>query len=231
MRPSVRRLVPSFLVAATSVLMALCPVTRAADANGARLTLNFNPDWRFIKSDPAGAQRPDFDDAAWALVSAPHTYNDVDAFDDPSLSGHRGEQNQWGGRTWYRKSFVAPAAWKDKRVYVEFEGVRQVAEVYLNGQLLGTCKAGFTPFGFDLTPHLKFGEANVLAVMADNRFVKDPRAADGGGPKPAKDGKGPAAIEAEKPKSPEKAPEKTADKLNVAPPAGGALAKLADELA
>ena len=49
-----------------------------------------------------------------------------------------------------------------------------MAEVYLNGELLGVSKTGFTPFGFDLTPHLKFGGPNVLAVMCDNRFMKDP---------------------------------------------------------
>src|SRR5579859_6068374 len=75
-----------------------------------RLTLNFNPDWRFIKEDPAGAQAPGFDDHAWALVSTPHTYNDVDTFDNWSTPGHRGEQIQWSGRTWYRKTFNAPAA-------------------------------------------------------------------------------------------------------------------------
>src|SRR3954471_8820258 len=129
MHELVGRVSSGIILAVTGLLLGFCTVARAQDASGSRLTLNFNPDWRFIKSDPAGAQRPDFDDAAWALVSAPHTYNDVDTFDDPSLSGHRGEQNQFGGRTWYRKSFVVPAAWKDKRVYVEFEGVRQVAEV------------------------------------------------------------------------------------------------------
>ncbi len=73
------------------------------------------------------------------------------------MPGHRGEQNQWGGRTWYRKTFTLPESYKGKKVYIEFEGVRQVAEVYLNGQLLGVSKTGFTPFGFDLTPHLRFG--------------------------------------------------------------------------
>ena len=58
-----------------------------------------------------------------------------------------------------------------RRVYVEFEAVRQVAEVYLNGHYLGVCKNGFIPFGFDLTPYFKFGEPNVLAVMCDNRFM------------------------------------------------------------
>ena len=44
---------------------------------------------------------------------------------------------------------------RGKRVVIEFEGVRQVAEVYLNGHLLGGSRNGFVPFGFDLTPGLK----------------------------------------------------------------------------
>lgn len=139
-----------------------------------RLTLNLNPDWKFIKADLAGAEQPGFDDHEWTAVSAPHTYNDVDTFANYSMPGHRGEQNQWSGRTWYRKSFRLPASAKGKKVYIEFEGVRQVAEVYCNGHLLGVSKTGFTPFGFDLTPWLRFGGSNVLAVMCDNRFMKDP---------------------------------------------------------
>src|SRR5690606_27664624 len=58
-------------------------------------------------------------------------------------------------------------------VYIEFESVRQIAEVYLNGQKVGTHKSGFTPFGFDLTPFLKSGQPNVMAVMVDNRYQVD----------------------------------------------------------
>src|SRR5450759_3963243 len=157
------------LVCGLSLLLVLqfagCTSIGEKPAAPARLTLNFNPDWRFIKDDPAGAQAPGFDDHAWTTVSAPHTYNDTDTFDNWSTPGHSGEQIQWGGRTWYRKTFTAPAAWDGKRVFIEFEAVRQVAEVYLNGAKLGVAKTGFTPFGFDLTPHLKIGAANVLAVL------------------------------------------------------------------
>ncbi|TAL03855.1 MAG: glycoside hydrolase family 2 protein, partial [Verrucomicrobia bacterium] len=146
---------------------------------GAGERLNFNPDWKFTKSDPVDAAGVKFDDAGWKTVSTPHTFNDTDTFDDWSLSGHRGEQNQWSGRTWYRKTFTLPKIYEGKRVFIEFEAVRQVAEVYLNGKLLGTCKTGFTPFGFDLTPHLRFDAPNALAVMCDNRFMKDPWEADG----------------------------------------------------
>jgi beta-galactosidase len=158
--------------AAAVFLMTLLPAFSQSSAR--RETQNFNADWRFLRADPVGASNPVHPDGDWAVVSAPHTYNDTDTFDTFSLPGHRGEQDQWSGRTWYRKHFAVPEAWKDRKVYIEFEAVRQVAEVYLNGHKLGTAKSGFTPFGFDLTPHLKIGQDNVLAVMVDNRFQKDP---------------------------------------------------------
>lgn len=169
------RLLPFVLL--VCLLQSCSAPTKPADSThpaSGRTTLNFNPSWKFVKADPAGASAAGFDDAAWVTVSAPHTFNDTDTFDNWSLPGHRGEQEQWGGRTWYRKNFAAPADWQGKKVFIEFEAVRQVAEVYLNGVKLGTAKGGFTPFGFDLTPHLQIGATNVLAVMVDNRFMKDP---------------------------------------------------------
>jgi beta-galactosidase len=155
-------------------LPCLLALAAALPLSADRATIDFNRDWRFLKSDPANAAAPAFDDAAWITVTTPHTFNDTDTFDNWSLPGHRGEQQQWSGRTWYRKHFTAPTDWRGKKVFIEFEAVRQVAEVYLNGARLGVAKSGFTPFGFDLTPHLRFDGPNVLAVMADNRFAKDP---------------------------------------------------------
>src|SRR3569833_1434191 len=160
-----------FLWSSALLAGALCQVF---PASAQRVLFNFFLDWKFIKEDPTGAQAPAFNDSSWTNVSAPHTYNDTDTFDDWSIRGHHGEQNQWGGRTWYRKTFTLPQSDQGKKIYVEFEAVRQVAEVYLNGKLLGTSKTGFIPFGFDLTPYVQFGKSNVLAVMCDNRFMKDP---------------------------------------------------------
>ena len=127
--------------------------------------LNFDPDWKFTRSDPPGAAAPEFDDGGWSSVSLPHTYNDIDTFDDWSTPGHVGEMNLWAGRTWYRKTFTAAPEWQGRKIFIEFEAVRQVAEVYCNGKLLGTSKTGFIPFGFDLTACLHSGR-NVIAVMA-----------------------------------------------------------------
>ena len=165
-------------------LVWLCLTAITSALAGERVTLNFDPDWKFIKADPTNAFCATLDDHDWTSVSLPHTYNDTDTFDDFSLPGHRGEQNQWGGRTWYRKSFTLPQSYAGKKIYIEFEAARQVAEVYLNGHFLGVSKTGFIPFGFDLTPWLRYDAPNVLAVMCDNRFMKDPLADEGanGGP-------------------------------------------------
>jgi beta-galactosidase len=193
---------------AIPILAALFAAAPAA-ASSERVTLSLNPGWKFVKADPKGAATAAFDDRAWATVSLPHTYNDVDTFDDWSLVGHRGERNQWSGRTWYRKTFTLPAAYRGRKVYLEIEAARQIAEVYLNGTLLGVNKTGFVPFGFDLTPHLKFGAPNVLAVMCDNRFMMDPLPAELPAPVPSPVAAGPAPPD-----------------LNIAPPAGPRLADL-----
>ncbi len=140
-------------------------------AAGDRISLNLNPDWKFMKADVGGAQKPEFDDSGWTTISTPHTYNDVDSFDDLSPGRLMGETNLWSGRTWYRKTFTLPLSYRGRDVYVEFEAVRQVTDLYLNGHYLGTCKNGFVPFAFDLTPYVQFGKPNVLAVRCDNRFM------------------------------------------------------------
>ena len=99
-----------------------CLMALAALAEG-RETLNFNPDWKFTKEDDTDAAQPGFnDDGGWQTVSAPHTFNDTDTFDHWSLPGHRGEQQQWSGRTWYRKTFTAPASFRGKKIYAGIRG-------------------------------------------------------------------------------------------------------------
>ncbi len=154
-------------VVATLIACSATPV-QAQEAGTAAKKLNLNADWRFVREDIEGAEAPDFDASDWTTVSCPHTWNDIDTFNDFGTGGHQGETDLWQGAAWYRKEFSLPAELDGKQIYIEFEGVRQVADVYLNGQHLGQDKTGFIPFGFDLTPHLNAGGKNVLAVRADN---------------------------------------------------------------
>ncbi len=147
------------------VSLALVLVAAAQSRN----TYNFNLDWRFLKADAPGAQEPNFDDSKWTNVSAPHTWNDIDTFDNFSPGGHTGETEMWTGVAWYRKTLTLRPEDAGRRFYLEFEGVRQIADVFVNGHAVTHNETGFIAFGADLTPHLKPG-VNVIAVRADNRF-------------------------------------------------------------
>jgi len=132
-----------------------------------RIVYNFNIDWKYIREDVPGAEQVSFDDSSWIVVSAPHTFNDVDSFDEWIIKS--GEANVYKGIAWYRKHFKLDPALSKRKVFIEFEGIRQAAFVYLNGNFVGQYEAGVTPFGFDLTDYLNFdGKDNVIAVKTDN---------------------------------------------------------------
>lgn len=137
-----------------------------------RVKLNFNADWKFWKADREGAYEPGFDDSEWTTVSTPHTYNDIDTFDNFTEGGNNGERSMYTGKTWYRKHFKLDESDAGRKVFIEFEAARQAADVYINGvKLAGKNENGFIPFGYDLTPYLNYGDReNVLAVMVDNTF-------------------------------------------------------------
>jgi beta-galactosidase len=137
-----------------------------------RRVYDFDAAWKFFKEDKAratGAEAPAFDDTAWETVSTPHTFNDVDSF-RTIISHSGGDRGAWKGTAWYRKHFKLPAADAGKRVFVEFEGMRQAGEIFLNGQAVGLSENGVTPYGVDVTRKVQFGDReNVLAVHVNNR--------------------------------------------------------------
>ncbi|MDR3549017.1 MAG: DUF4982 domain-containing protein [Candidatus Pacebacteria bacterium] len=133
-----------------------------------RVTLNFNHDWRFIKEDVSGAQAPGFNDAKWESVATPHSFNDVDSFRRLITHGH-GDSGIYQGLSWYRKHFRMPADLTGHRVFIEFEGMRQAGDIYLNGKQVGLYENGVTAYGIDITDALlPGGKENVLAVKVDN---------------------------------------------------------------
>ncbi|GAA4957893.1 glycoside hydrolase family 2 protein [Algibacter aquimarinus] len=161
-----------YLAILTGLILTSCVNSNQEDqaiTESNRTKYNFNIDWKFIQENPNNAQELGFNDASWKTISCPHTFNDVDTFDDLSHGHHDGEDNQWRGTVWYRKHFKLPDSDSDKKVFIEFESVRQIADIYVNGIHLGQNQTGFIPFGYDLTPHLKFGnEDNVIAVKVNN---------------------------------------------------------------
>jgi beta-galactosidase len=139
-----------------------------APPDSPRSTYNFNPGWKFIREDAPGAQEVSFDDSAWTNVSLPHTWNDVDSY-RALISHPGGDQTIYEGIGWYRKHFKLPAGSEGRKVFLEFEGLKQAAHFYLNGQPVGKYENGITACGLDITALVKFGgQDNVLAVKVDN---------------------------------------------------------------
>ena len=127
--------------------------------------INFNPGWRWAKGSHAVAGA---DDGAWERVSTPHTYHERQAYqDNTQLDRQEATRVKDRGAFTYRKHFVIPTEYKGRKLLLEFQGIRQRGQFYLNGQLLGRHSNGVTPFGFDITPHVKFGGENVLHVEID----------------------------------------------------------------
>lgn len=75
----------------------------------------------------------------------------------------------WNGWGYYRKHFEIEKVHNGKKVFVEFDGVQKICEVWLNGKKLGNHQGGFTSFFFDLTPYIRFGKDNVLVVAVSNK--------------------------------------------------------------
>ncbi len=127
-----------------------------------RATYNFNPGWKLFVGDPTNAAQPGFDDSAWQPVTLPHAWNEDSAFKVP-IARHP------TGIAWYRKHFKLPPDAADKKVFLEFEGIRQAGEFYLNGKFIGRHENGITAFGFDVTDVVRPAPAeNVLAARIDN---------------------------------------------------------------
>jgi beta-galactosidase len=133
-----------------------------------RATLNFNYDWKFIREDVSGAEAPGFDDAKWTSVATPHSFNDVDSFRMIIAHGG-GDRGTYKGLAWYRKHFKLPAELAGQKVFIEFEGMRQAGDIFLNGKRVGLYENGVNAYGIDITDALHFGpQENVLAVKIDN---------------------------------------------------------------
>lgn len=126
-----------------------------------RVKYNFNVGWKVQTGDTPNAQRPDFDDASWKEVTVPYAFNEEEAF---KVAIH----DLSAGITWFRKHFKLPKDHQGKKIFLEFEGIRQAGEFYLNGKHIGLHENGISAFGFDITDLLLPGKDNVLAVRIDN---------------------------------------------------------------
>jgi beta-galactosidase len=141
--------------------------------------MDLDADWRFSKGDFATATVAAFDDSHWRKVNLPHDWSIEGPFGPEYGSGNGYAP---GGIGWYRRHFTLDVAHKDKCVAIEFDGVYDHAEVWINGHFVGGRPYGYSSFQCDLTPLLRFGaDENVVAVRVDHSRFADSRWYTGSG--------------------------------------------------
>jgi beta-galactosidase len=146
----------------------------------------FDTEWKFYRGKLAGAENPGFDDKTWRDVSLPHDWSVEDLpagntsdkthiisgpFDSKAIGGrHTGFTI--GGTGWYRKHFIVPENYRDKIVYINFDGVYMNSDVWINGHHLGTHPYGYTAFTYELSKYLNYGtKENIIAVEVKNEGI------------------------------------------------------------
>jgi hypothetical protein len=139
-----------------------------------------NDNWLFQLADDSAAVATTYNDSRWQHVRLPHDWGVTQPM-SPDCGSCQGYLP--GGIGWYRRHLTVNSSdlADGRRLYIYFEGVYNRSSVYLNGQLLGYRPSGFASFLYDLTPHLRAGEDNVLAVRVDHSRQNDSRWYTGSG--------------------------------------------------
>jgi len=142
---------------------------------GNSYTISFNEGWLFQRyglqadgtstPEPVGLEKPGVDDSGWRKLDLPHDW----AIEGPFRIELKGETGKlpYQGIGWYRKYFIVPAEDAGNQIFLDFDGAMANAQIWLNGQYVGTWPYGYNSFRMDLTPYLKFGQKNVVAVRLD----------------------------------------------------------------
>jgi beta-galactosidase len=125
--------------------------------------MDFNRDWKFFRCeaarDSAGFEATNLNDEDWRQVQLPHTPRI-----EPLVVN-----DQWQGICWYRKYFTVDPGYRGKKIFIDFEGAMQVADVWINGMHQTTHYGGYLPFTVDITEAVSFDRPNAIAVRLDNR--------------------------------------------------------------
>jgi len=145
-----------------------------------RIRENIDFGWKFLRGDSVAAHQPEFADSGWRNVDLPHDWSIEGPYSEKEPAGAAGGYLPTG-IGWYRKRFLVPEAYRDRTILVEFDGIYQNSEVWINGEYLGRRPYGYIPFTYELTPNLHFGSENLIAVRVDNSHQTNCRWYSGSG--------------------------------------------------
>lgn len=173
------RLLPLFSIRLFLTVFCLWTMVLSVDAQS-RKQLNLNQDW-FFKLDSTRSYLHDHNFSTWRKLDLPHDWSIELDFNEKSPA-NSGAGYLSGGIGWYKKEFALPDSYKGQHVFIEFEGVYEQSEVWINGHLLGKRPNGFIGFSYDLTDFLVWqGKKNVITVKVDNSKQPNARFYSGSG--------------------------------------------------
>lgn len=139
--------------------IALCFLLISSIANAqSRITTSLNENWDFAFGYEVKKE-------LWSRVEIPHTWNTDDA---PS-----GQLDYYRGEGIYRKTINIPNDWKDQRIFLQFEGVNTVSNVFINGKHIGEHRGGYTGFNYEITDNVNYGADNEIMVRVSNALFLD----------------------------------------------------------
>jgi beta-galactosidase len=150
----------------------------AAFSQSPREKLKFDFGWKFNLGDVNEAKEPGFNDAAWRTLDLPHDWSIELEFNARFASC---TAYLPGGIGWYRKTFTVPENYRGKTVSLQFDGVYNNSEVWVNGHYLGLRPNGYIGFYYVITPYLEYGKQNVVSVRVDHSQYADTRWYSGSG--------------------------------------------------
>ena len=139
-----------------------CSLWGNAAKGGWREVVNLNREWTYQRGDFPGAERAAYDDSRWEHIGLPHSFS-IPYFMSSEF---------YTGYGWYRKTLPLSREDLRKELYLEFDGVFQEAEIYVNGSLAGTHRGGYTGFSVRVTPFARQGD-NQVAVRVNNLWRPD----------------------------------------------------------
>jgi beta-galactosidase len=148
------------IISIKNVLRLLLGIAMIFGANAQaqnRRIIEFNHDWQFKKASYTANIA--IANNTWQQVTIPHTWNNKDM-----QSG----KGFYTGDAFYKKDLIAKSEWKNKRVFIRFEGVGSVADLYINNKFIGEHKGAYSAFCFEISNSLKYDTVNTILVKVNN---------------------------------------------------------------
>jgi beta-galactosidase len=163
------------------LVLILLTVSQLYAQNKQRQVTDFDKNWLFHLGDVPDGDKFELTDQNWRKLSLPHDWSIEGEFKKDNPAGTDGGALP-GGIGWYRKSFYVAVPDKNKMIFIDFDGVYQRSDVWINGHHLGFRPNGYISFRYNLTPYLNYGkQKNVIAVKADNSHQPNSRWYSGSG--------------------------------------------------